>query len=123
MAVVMKGGTSGNRQDALPPVPSSGQAQPVLNTAGNKPQPDVFYNTNHARPHRHGQHLSYDMPTSGATSHIDANGLLSIPTTEDVSQQDIRGCGEHSGNHAMFKGSPNTGTKGGPSVPRNGGAE
>ena len=32
MAVVFKGGTSGNREDALPPVPSSGSPQPVLMT-------------------------------------------------------------------------------------------
>lgn len=67
MGVVFKGGTSGNRADALPPVPSSGSPQPVLDTATSGPVAStVNLSAETFRPHRHGQHATPDfMPTGG----------------------------------------------------------
>lgn len=80
MSVIFKGGTSGNRKDALPPVPDSGEAQPVLNTANDQSGSVVVWGDYPARPQRHGQHLSAEfMPEGG-----------SFPkTSEDVCQQDV----------------------------------
>ncbi len=41
MGVTFRGGTSGNREDALPPVPSSGTAQPVLDTSTSGATPST----------------------------------------------------------------------------------
>lgn len=79
MGVVFKGGTSGNRQDAKPPVPGSGSSQPVLDTSTSGATPGtVNLNAEHFRPHRHGQQATPDfMPTGGR----DATGSdLADPT-------------------------------------------
>lgn len=105
MPVVMKGGTSGNRQDALPPVPSSGTPQPVLDTSNNKYDPAVYLQSDHFRPHRHGQQATATfMPTAGAISHFGENGILSNPTTPDARQQDISDIGPGSGDSSVFRG-------------------
>lgn len=100
MTVVFKGGTSGNRADALPPVPSSGYSQPVLDTdtSGAIPSSIQFPN---ARPQRHGQDRTADF----------------MPTGCDVPESGTDICDPTAttgGDPSVFKGSPNTGVKGGP---------
>ena len=66
MGVVFKGGTSGNRQDGIAPMPSSGTPQPVLDTATNSVNPAVHLQAENFRPHRHGQESVADfMPSCG----------------------------------------------------------
>lgn len=104
MGLVFKGGTSGNRQDALPSVPSSGTPQPVLDTSNNKDNPEVHLQSEHFRPHRHGQQATATfMPTGGAVNHFE-NGVLTNPTTPDVMQQDIIPLGPGSGDSSVFRG-------------------
>ena len=90
MPVIFKGGTSGNRENALPPVPNSGASQPVLRTefSGREPA-NVVLNTNHAKhtTHTTGERLEdwipNDMPIGGK-----------IPEgSSDVAQQDIANLG------------------------------
>ena len=96
MPVIFRGGTSGNREDGLPPVPSSGASQPVLDTATSGGVPSsIRLNSEGQRPHRHGQHATPDfMPTGGT-----------IPEgSSDIAQQDIAGAGPNSGDASAFKG-------------------
>ena len=65
MTVIFKGGTSGNREDALPPVPDSGSPQPVLNTATSEKQAGVHTKADDWR-RQHFQHQTPAMPTGGA---------------------------------------------------------
>jgi len=102
MGVVMKGGTSGCRHDYLAPVPSSGSSQPVLNTAGSETQPGVYTKADDYDK-KHFEHGTFTLPTSGG-----------IPEgSTDV--QDPRAT--TGGSQDVFKGAPDTGTKGGPAVP------
>jgi hypothetical protein len=67
MGVVFKGGTSGNRADALPPVPSSGSSQPVLSTETSGAVPStVHLDSDKHRPHASSATPDF-MPTGGGT--------------------------------------------------------
>jgi hypothetical protein len=106
MPVVFKGGTSGNREDALPPVPSSGSAQPVLNTETSGPiASTVNLFAGNFRPHAQTRTPDF-MPTGGT-----------IPKgSSDIQQQDVVGLGPNSGDESVFKGAPSSGTSGGPAT-------
>jgi len=80
MVVVFKGGTSGNRQDALPPTPSSGNAQPVLRTETSGAVPSTIHLQAENFEQSHYQQATPDfMPTGGT-----------IPEgSSDICQQDI----------------------------------
>lgn len=67
MPVIFKGGTSGNREDALPPVPSKGSPQPVLDTAFHKRSGNIHFQAEHQEAHAdHYQHQTPDfMPEGG----------------------------------------------------------
>lgn len=100
MGVVFKGGTSGNRQDALPPVPNSGYAQPVLDTDTSGPIPSSILFPK-ARPHRGGQDATPDFMPTGCRPEDSGTDCYDPGATTG-------------GNESVFRGSPNTGTKGGP---------
>ena len=73
MAVVFKGGTSGNREDASPPVPSSGYKQPIqyTQTYGGEDKGSIVLNSNHhdlpnqSESERTTTAVPHDMPTGG----------------------------------------------------------
>lgn len=73
MSVRMTGGNSGNRDDALPNVPSSGAPQPVLDTSGNATQPGVVM-------------------TGGSTGNRDASSLPDVPTSGTVPEDSTDVC-------------------------------
>lgn len=106
MGTVFKGGPSGNREDYLPPVPSSGQSQPVLNTAGNETQPGVYTKADDYDK-SHFEHQTFPLPTSGG-----------IPEgSTDVQEQGQPTSSISDAPSDIFKGAPNGGLKGGPAVP------
>lgn len=65
MGVTFKGGTSGNREDAIPSVPSSGSAQPVLDTSGSQKSPGVVWQSESFKNKHREQALPDFMPSSG----------------------------------------------------------
>ena len=103
MTVVFKGGNSGNRQDASPPVPSKGYAQPIQHTETNAENPNAYFQAAHFE-HDHINHATPDFMPSGGTEAVGS----------DLEQQDIRGLGQPFGDSSEFRGAPDTGTKGGP---------
>ena len=118
MPVVMKGGTSGCREDYLAPTPSSGQAQPLLDTSVHGEEPASIY-FKAKNPHVHPDHYQAQtpdfMPVGGAQSNDDTTGPLSGST--DLRPQDISGMGPNTMDATNWAGAPNTGLKGGPAVP------
>jgi hypothetical protein len=100
MGVVFKGGTSGNRENALPQVPNSGYSQPILDTDTSGAIPGTI-NFPYCRPTRAGvQEQTADFMPTGF---------------EEAGGTDIEdNTATTGGNEAVFKGAPNTGTKGGP---------
>ena len=101
MSVRFTGGNSGNREDASPPVPSSGFSIPVRNTEtfGSVPSSVKFQATDpKAYPDHYQAHTPDFLPTGGT----DATG-------SDLEQQDITGLGPNSGDQSVFRGAPNTG--------------
>ena len=107
MGVIMKGGTSGNRQDSLAPVPSSGVSQPVLRSERHEPvSPSIHLQAENPKGHpNHFQSQTPDfMPTEGAVTVPNGDGTLSNPSTSDVMQQDVKGLGPDSGDHRVFRG-------------------
>jgi len=106
MGVIMRGGTSGCRHDYLAQVPSSGASQPVLNTAGNETQPGVYTKADDYDK-SHFEHGTYTVPTSGG-----------IPEgSSDVQEQGVPTSSVTATDSSIFKGAPDSGTKGGPAVP------
>jgi len=101
MGVVMKGGSSGNRADALPQVPSSGYSQPVLDTDTSGPEAGgVQWGDFPSRPQRGGQNATPSFMPTGCSP---------------VGGTDIEDPGATTGgDERVFRGSPNTGVKGGP---------
>lgn len=73
MSVRMTGGSSGNREDALPNVPTSGSPQPVLDTSGYAKQPGVRM-------------------TGGSTGNREANALPDVPTSGTVPESSTDVC-------------------------------
>lgn len=101
MGVVFKGGTSGNRQDYLAPTPSSGASQPIQKTETHGATPStVHFQAHHFATKTHQEQATPDfMPTGGT----EARGTdLADPGATT------------GGDESVFKGAPNTGTKGGP---------
>jgi len=100
MGVVFKGGPSGMRQDYLPPVPSSGAKQPVQDTSTSGPEPSTVHFQAKEFERRHYQTATPDFLPTGGT---EATGTdLADPTAT------------MGGDESVFKGAPDTGTKGGP---------
>ena len=123
MSVNMKGaGVSGMRSgNFAAPVPSSGSAQPVLDTSTSGPVPSSIHfqadRSSNPDPNDPADILTQSTPDfmpTGAT-HSDPNATRS--STSDISQQDIGGLGPSTGDESVFKGAPNDGLKGGPAVP------
>lgn len=105
MPVIFKGGTSGNREDYTPPVPSSGTPQPVLNTATNGPYASTInLQSENFKPHPQTRTADW-MPTGGTIPESSCD--VSDPTCNGYDTNDT----------AIFKGAPNTGMKGGPAGP------
>ena len=103
MGDIMRGGTSGCRHDYLAPVPSSGSSQPVLDTSGSQTQPGVYTKADDFSKKHREQATPDFLPTSG-----------SIPEGSTDVQDPKATTG---GSQDIFKGAPDTGTKGGPAVP------
>jgi hypothetical protein len=80
MGVTFTGGPSGNRESASPPVPSSGNAQPVLRTETSGAVPStVHFQAQEFRRDHYQQATPDFMPTGGT-----------IPEgSSDICQQDI----------------------------------
>ena len=108
MGVVMKGGNSGCRHDYLAPVPSSGSSQPLLDTSGKEKQPGVYTQADDFTNKKNREQATPDfMPTSGG-----------IPDgSTDVQEQGLPTSSVTDTDANIFKGAPDTGTKGGPAVP------
>lgn len=116
MTVVFKGGTSGNREDASPQVPTSGAPQPVLDTTTRVPVPSTvhFQATNFDTKVNREQATPDFMPTGGETSKMKGDGTMIHYPSTDVSQPDIRNLDHLAdpalGEGTIFRGSPNLGT-------------
>lgn len=105
MPVVMKGGTSGCEHDYLPTLPTNWFTPPADGGSSTYKNPNLQWPT----PSGNRQDASPDVPTSAPLEPRDRNA-----TTEDICQQDVAGFGPNSGDETVFRGAPNTGTKGGP---------
>lgn len=116
MGVVFKGGTSGRRDmDFSAPTPLKGVSQPVLMTETHGAVPgNIHLQAEKFRPHTPQTATPDFMPTGGAISIRNDDGTLSKPSTPDIMQQDTLSLGPDTGDESVFKGAPNTGTKGGP---------
>ncbi len=98
---------SGTHQDDSPPVPDSGQSQPLLDTSGSIMSPDISFG-DQPTGNRGGQVSAvHDMPTSGAISHPLPGGTISMPDTTDV--HDPGSQGSDRDDPAIFKGSKSNG--------------
>lgn len=66
MPVIMKGGSSGNRENHLPPVPDRGYAQPVMDTSTRGAySSNVFFSSENPKTN-HAQNAIADfLPTGG----------------------------------------------------------
>ena len=101
MSVVMKGGTSGCRMDYLPPVPGSGAAQPVLDTATSGSVPGTVHLQAQSFEREHASSATPDFLPTGATFPETGTDIADPTATTG-------------GDASIFRGAPNTGTKGGP---------
>ena len=105
MAVVFKGGTSGNREDASPPVPSSGYKQPIqyTQTYGGEDKGAVVLNSNHfdSPVRNEGGMLSREVPHDMPTGGTEAQGTDLQDPTATVG-----------GDQSVFVNTPYTGLKG-----------
>ena len=109
MAVVFKGGSSGNRGDYGAPTPDTGAPQPILRTQTSGQEP--------ANVHFQAASFSVKVdPEETATPDFMPTGGTFPESSSDICQQDIEGIAysETSGDRTIFRGAPNTGTKGGP---------
>jgi hypothetical protein len=112
MTIVFKGGTSGNREDAIFPMPTSGSPQPLLKTQTSGPVPStVVFNSEHFDVKTHREQATPDfMPTGGTTAGPnDAEGAYST----DMCQQDIKDLkfDPAQGEVTIFRGAPNLGVR------------
>lgn len=112
MPVIFKGGTSGDRNNYTSGTPSSGTPQPVVDTShGNSTPSTVHFQAESFRP--------YEPQT--ATPDFMPSGGVFPDSGQDVIQTDIANmdyCNSLSPSN-VFRGAPNTGTKGGPAGPGN----
>ena len=110
MAVVFKGGNSGSRgKDFSPQVPTSGIPQPILRTETHGPTPSsIHFQAENAKANAdHYQAQTPDFMPIGA-GHAE-------PRDATHASSDIMDPGATTGgDERVFKGAPNTGTKGGP---------
>lgn len=83
MTVVMKGGNSGNREDALAPVPDGGASQPVLDTStgSGKVTGAVHYQS-------HDFQNKVYMPTHATPDFLPTGGTIPEGST-DVQEQGL----------------------------------
>jgi hypothetical protein len=112
MTIVFKGGTSGNREDAIFPMPTSPSTpQPILRTQTSGPIPStVVFNAEHFDVKTHREQATPDfMPTGGGIAGPnDAEGAYST----DMCQQDTKDLkfDPAQGEGKIFRGAPNLGT-------------
>ena len=109
MAVVFKGGTSGNRDDHSAPTPLKGIAQPVLTTETHEAVPANIH-LKAANPSVHQDHYQHRTPDFMPTCGEHSDPLASSDPSTDVMDPGATTGGDES----VFKGAPSTGTKGGP---------
>lgn len=109
MGVVMKGGNSGCREDYLAPVPSSGSSQPVLDTSTKGAVPSTVNFSGGPFPNEKAPNVAIE---NERASFMPTGGTIPEGST------DIQDPGASTGgDESVFRGAPNTGTKGGPAVP------
>lgn len=80
MGVIFKGGTSGNRADAKPPVPDSGTSQPVVDTASSGGVPGTIQMPGGTSGNRESSLPT--MPTGGSSPDLDLS--TESPLSEKV---------------------------------------
>jgi|SRR6185369_1384116 hypothetical protein len=111
MTIVFKGGTSGNREDAIFPMPTSpATPQPILRTQTSGLVPStVVFNAEHFDVKTHREQATPDfMPTGG--THAGPNDAEGAPSS-DYCQQDIKDLkfDPAQGEGKIFRGAPNLG--------------
>jgi len=110
MTVKFTGGSSGNRDDAIFPMPTSPSTpQPILRTQTSGPVPStVVFNAEHFDQKPNREQVTPDVPTGG--THAGPNDAEGAPSS-DYCQQDIKDLklDPAQGEGTIFRGAPNLG--------------
>ena len=92
MPVRFTGGPSGMRDDYLPPVPDSGQSQPMLKTQTDKrPDSAVYLQAENPKGYKFENAVPTFMPEAAGLPLASPGNVLPILDSTDVIQADIAG--------------------------------